>query len=501
MSAASCGSDRFDKQAGDTNLDLAFSRSNGAVNPIKSGANPAAPEPALRVLLERLSSKLARGALLVGDSVDPRYREDRRGKHSAPPRFVLRPRSTAEVSECLAACNELEQPLVVQGGRTGLSGAHRVVGGEAVLSLERMTAIEEISEDGATILVEAGAPLQAVQEAADAAGHVFGVDIGSRGTATIGGNIATNAGGIRVLRYGMFRAQVAGLETVLADGTILSSLRGLDKDNTGYDLNQLFIGSEGTLGVVTRARLRLHPKPVAEANAFLAVPSVEAALGLLGRLRRALGPSLSAFELMLPEAVDGVVRFLGIPRPIRTTAPAYVLTEVQSVSESSIVETFASCLMQEIEDGLALDGVVSQSSREFRSLWDMRDSCADYVRSLQHVVGLDISVPTYRIADFLRDGQAELRAIDPSTELIVFGHVGDGNLHYVIRTPRHHEAAEKIYHLVARHNGSISAEHGIGIDKKAWLHLSRSPAELRTMRLLKSVFDPKAILGRGRIFD
>ncbi|WP_456636046.1 FAD-binding oxidoreductase [Bradyrhizobium sp. USDA 10063] len=471
------------------------------MKPIKSGANPASPEPARPALLERLSARLTPGALLVGDAIDARYREDRRGKHSAPPRFVMRPTSTTEVSECLAACNEFEQPLVVQGGRTGLSGAHRIVEGEAILSLERMTALDGIGDDKATMLVEAGSPLQAVQEAADAAGYLFGVDIGSRGTATIGGNIATNAGGIRVLRYGMFRSQVAGLETVLADGTILSSLRGLDKDNTGYDLNQLFIGSEGTLGVVTRARLRLHPKPVAEANAFLAVTSVEAALRLLGRLRRALGPCLSAFELMLPEAVDGVVAFLDIPRPIRTTAPAYVLTEVQSLSDASVAETFTSCLMQEMEDGLALDGVVSQSSREFRSLWDMRDSCADYVRSLQYVLGLDISVPTCRIAEFLQDGQAELRAVDPSTDPIVFGHVGDGNLHYVIRTPRQDEAAERIYRLVARHGGSISAEHGIGVDKKPWLHLSRSPAEIATMRRLKAALDPNAILGRGRIFD
>ncbi|OCK60720.1 FAD-binding oxidoreductase [Bradyrhizobium sp. LMTR 3] len=452
-------------------------------------------------LLNRLSSVLPRNALLIGDAIDARYREDRRGKYSAPPRFVMRPGSTEEVSACLAACNDFAQPLVVHGGRTGLSGGHRIVEGEAVLSLERMMALDEVHGQSATIMASAGTPLQTVQEAADRAGFLFGVDIGSRGTATIGGNIATNAGGIRVLRYGMFRAQVAGLETVLADGTILSSLRGLDKDNTGYDLNQLFVGSEGTLGVVTRARLRLHPKPFSEANAFLAVPSLEAALQLLRRLQETLGPSLSAYELMYPEAYEGVVAFLGMPRPLGTEASLYVLAEVQALRDDVPVETFASCLMQALEDGVALDAVVSQSPREFQALWTMRDSCADFVRSRAHVVGCDISVPTHRIAEFLEAARTALRAIDPSIEFIVFGHLGDGNLHYVIRTPKGEEAAEKAYRLVAEHGGSISAEHGIGFDKKPWLHLCRSQAEIAAMRGLKTALDPKAILNRGRVFD
>jgi len=471
------------------------------MKPVQPNATPSPSEVDNRGLLDRLSGALPRNALLVGDAVDARYREDRRGKYSASPRFVMRPGSTAEVSVCLAACNDFAQPLAVHGGRTGLSGGHRVVEGEAVLSLERMTDLGEVHGDSATIMASAGAPLQAVQEAAELAGYLFGVDIGSRGTATIGGNIATNAGGIRVLRYGMFRAQVAGLETVLADGTILSSLRGLDKDNTGYDLNQLFVGSEGTLGVVTRARLRLHPKPLVEANAFLAVPSLEAALELLKRLREVLGSSVSAFELMFREAFEGVVAFLGMARPLDAKAPVYVLTEVQALREDATLETFAACLMQALEDGVALDAVVSQSPREFHALWTMRDSCADYVRSLDHVTGCDISVPMHRMAAFLQAGQTALGAIDPSTEFIVFGHLGDGNLHYVIRTPKREEAADKVYRLVADHGGSISAEHGIGFDKKPWLQLCRSKAEIATMRRLKAALDPKAILNRGRIFD
>jgi FAD/FMN-containing dehydrogenase len=288
---------------------------------------------------------------------------------------------------------------------------------------------------------------------------------------------------------------------VLADGTILSSLRGLDKDNSGYDLNQLFIGSEGTLGVVTRALLRLHPKPFSETNAFLAVPSLGAALTLLARLRAAMGPALSAFELMLPAAYEGVSSFLGMTRPFETKAPFYVLTEVQAARDDTTQEDFMACLMSALDEGIAVDAVISQSQREFQALWTMRDSCADYIRSLDQIASGDISVPVQNIEAFLSASQTALRALDPSTEFIVFGHLGDGNLHYVIRTPQGYDAMARVYHLVAAHGGSISAEHGIGIDKKPWLHLSRSAAEISTMRRLKTALDPSGILNRGRIFD
>jgi FAD/FMN-containing dehydrogenase len=465
-----------------------------------AAADQAAGEAA-PALLDRLARALPRNALLVGNAIDPRYQEDRRGRYSARPRFIMRPRSTEEVATCLAACNDFAQALVVHGGRTGLSGGHRIADGEAVLSTERMTALDEVQAETGMIVASAGTPLQAVQEAADAVGSIFGVDIGARGTATVGGNIATNAGGIRVLRYGMFRAQVAGLEAVLADGTVLRSMRGLDKDNAGYNLHQLFIGSEGTLGVVTRALLRLHPKPVYEANAFLAVPSVGAAIQLLRMLRNAVGSGISAFELMLPEAYDGVVGFLGMQRPLEVRAPFYVLTEVQAFRSDETINAFTDTLMQAMENGLADDAVVSQSPREFQSLWTMRDSCADYIRTRDQIMGGDISVPIQRIEGFLEASQTALRRIDPAIEFIVFGHLGDGNLHYVIRTPRAREALERVYHLVAECGGSIAAEHGIGIDKKPWLHLTRSEAEIATMRRIKAALDPKAILNRGRIFD
>ncbi|WP_233192934.1 FAD-binding oxidoreductase [Acidimangrovimonas sediminis] len=456
-----------------------------------------AADPAL---LRRLAEALPAAALLTGAAIDPRYQFDRRGRFSATPRFLLRPGTTGELSIALRLCEEHGQPLVVHGGRTGLSGAHRIATGEAVLSTERLTALGAVDAAAGTLEAGAGVALQAVQEAAEAADLMFGVDIGARGSATIGGNVATNAGGIRVLRYGMFRAQVAGLEAVLADGTVLSSMRGLEKDNSGYDLRQLFIGSEGTLGVVSRVLLRLHPRPEAEANALVAVPSVEAAVALHDRLRRLLPSTLSAFELLLDGAFEGALAHMGTPRPLSTRAPVYVLCEVQAPDAAGEAR-LAEVLMEALEEGLALDAVVSQSRREFLALWALREACPEFVRAHDGILGCDVSVPRGRMAAFLTAARAALLPIDPATLFFVFGHIGDGNLHYVIRTADRAAAAEAIYRQVAAHGGSISAEHGIGVDKKPWLALSRSTAEIAAMRRLKAAFDPRAILNRGRIFD
>jgi FAD/FMN-containing dehydrogenase len=458
-------------------------------------------DPCDPALLGRLAQALPQAALLTGDAIGPRYQEDRRNRFSAPPCFVLRPGSTAEVSAALAACHDFGQPLVVQGGRTGLSGAHRVQVGEAVLSLERLSHLAAADPDSRTIMADAGVPLQRVQEAADAVGLMFGVDIGARGTATIGGNIATNAGGIRVMRYGMFRAQVAGLEAVLADGSVLSSLRGLDKDNSGYDLKQLFIGSEGTLAVVTRALLKLHPRPAFETNALLALPSPEAALYLLRRLRARVGGTLSAYEIMLDEIYRGVCDYLGMAPPVAASAPVYVLAEIQTETDSEDVPTsFMDCLAEAIEDKVVLDAVIAQSRREFLSLWEMRDACADYLRGQDNIANGDISVPMPRLGEFLYESRRKLSQIDPETRFLDFGHVADGNLHYVFQTAHKESAVSCLMNMVATFGGSISAEHGIGIDKKTWLPLTRTPTDLATMRLIKSALDPKGILNRDRIF-
>ena len=451
-------------------------------------------------VLERLSRVLPPASLLAGEAIEPRYRETLSAYPAAAPAFVMRPADTKEVSLCLAACNALGQPVAVQGGRTGFQGGERVHAGEAILSLERMTAMSPIDGAGASIDAEAGVQLQRVQEAADAAGFLFGVDIGSRGSATIGGNVASNAGGVRVLRYGMFRAQVLGLEAVLADGTVMSSMRGLVKDNTGYDLKQLFVGSEGTLGVVTRARLALHPKPAGEAAAMCAVPSLDAAFALLARLRATLGPLLSACELIFSGAMEGALTVSGAGRPVRKSA-FYVLAEIHARHAEADAARFADVLMAAHEDGKADDIALSQSLREYRDFWALRDACSTYVSSLDRCIGCDVSLPARHLPAFVAKAGAAVRGLDAGAMLPVFGHLGDGNLHYIVQTDRPQAVIDAVHELVHRFEGSIAAEHGIGVDKKRYLHLSRNAGEIAAMRLLKRAFDPNNILNPGRIFD
>jgi FAD/FMN-containing dehydrogenase len=452
-------------------------------------------------VLSSLQARLDKAAILAGDAIDPRYSDDLSGEPGARPELVLRPRNTHEVAEILNVCNAARLPLVVQGGRTGLSGGARVLAGEAVLSLERMTALGDVEPTAGTIIAAAGVPLQLVQDKADAAGLVFGVDIGARGTATIGGNIATNAGGIRVLRYGNFRAQVLGLESVLADGTVLSSLKGLAKDNSGYDLSQLFIGSEGTLGVVTRACLKLYPKPVTQSAAFCSLPSLEAAFGLLKFLRGRLGNLLSGFEVILEPLMGDMVAALGLTAPVALSSPVYVLTDIQGITPGADEEAFTEALSQAIEDGLVEDVVLSQSEREFHALWTLRDDCNRFLFAEGAMLSLDVSLPLPKMGEFLDLAKAAQARADPAARDYVFGHLGDGNLHYVVRTDRPNEVAKAVFDCVAISGGSISAEHGIGLDKKAYLHLTRDAAELSAMRRLKAALDPNNILNPGRIFD
>lgn len=452
-------------------------------------------------VLSILETRLDKAAILAGDAIEPRYSDDLSGEPGARPELVLRPRDTDGVAVILAACNAARQPLVVQGGRTGLSGAARVQPGEAVLSLERMTAIEDVEPAAGTVVACAGAALQSVQEKADAAGMMLGVDIGARGTATIGGNVATNAGGIRVLRYGNFRAQVLGLEAVLADGSVLSSLKGLAKDNSGYDLSQLFIGSEGTLGVVTRACLRLHPRPLARCAALCSLPSLDSALALLKHLRSRLGGALSGFEVILAPLMADMVSTLRLAAPMELSSPVHILTDIQAMSSDAGREALADALEQAIEDGLIEDAVLSQSEREFEALWTLRDDCNRFLFAQGAMLSLDVSLPLPRMAEFLDLAAIAQRQADPAAQPYVFGHLGDGNLHYVARTDRPDEVAKAVFDCVAKTGGSISAEHGIGLDKKAYLHLTRSPAEIAAMRRLKSAFDPNNILNPGRIFD
>ncbi|MFB9949524.1 FAD-binding oxidoreductase [Rhizobium puerariae] len=451
-------------------------------------------------LLSRLEGRLDAAGMLVGDAVSDGYAADATARGHRPV-AVLRPRGTQDVSAILSAANEIGQPLVVQGGRTGLSGASRPLAGEVSLSLERMSGVESIDVAAQTMIVAAGTPLQVVQQAAEDAGLFFGVDIGARGTATVGGNIGTNAGGIRVLRYGMYRAQVMGLEAVLADGTVLSSLKGLPKDNSGYDLNPLFIGTEGTLGVITRACLKLHPKPKSERNAFIALPSLKAAQELLARLRIGLSGLLSAFEAIFPNVYEGTVAHMGIRPPVEVGAGMYAMVEIQGQSPDQDNERFEAALAEALEEGLATDVVLSSSLREFSGLWAIRDGINEFLFARGESVGFDISVPLSRMQEFLDMAAHAISEIDPDAVSFIFGHLGDGNLHYCMVTEREKEIGEAVFSAIAAVGGGVSAEHGIGTDKRRYLKYARSEAEIVTMRRLKAAFDPNYILNRGRVFE
>jgi FAD/FMN-containing dehydrogenase len=464
-------------------------------------AGSIAAEARLGAVLSALAKVLDEPAIVAGTAADARYRDELSGGVSAPPAAVLRPRGTSDMSAILAAFDAARLPLVVQGGRTGLSGGARVLEGETVLSLERMAMIEPVDTIASSVAAGAGAPLQAVQQAADASGLMFGVDIGARGTATVGGAIATNAGGVRVLRYGMMRTQLLGLEAVLADGTIVSSMRGLPKDNSGYDLPQLFCGSEGTLGVVTQAKLRLHPRPLTEAAAFCALPSLEAATALLGRLRQRLGPLLSAFEVIMSPLYAETVDGFGLNPPLPPGSAVHALVEMQGFAPDSDTAQFAAALEAALQDGIASDVVLAQSTREIAALWHLRDELSRFVFAAGPGIGLDLSLPLAAMPGFLAEAGQVVAEADPAARIYVFGHLGDGNLHYVAITDRPDTVSPALHHCAARHGGSISAEHGVGLAKKPYLALVRGEAELAVMRRLKTALDPHQILNRGRIFD
>lgn len=418
------------------------------------------------------------------------------------PLAVLRPRSVAEVSLAMKTCHELGLGVVPQGGLTGLAGGATPRAGQIVLSLERLKGVEEIDRDNATMTVLAGTPLEVAQKAAADAGLYLALDIGSRGSCQIGGNMATNAGGNHVIRYGMARAQMLGLETVLADGTTLTSLTKVMKNNAGYDLNQLFVGSEGTLGIVTRAVLRLHAQPQSKVTALIATPGYPQTVKLLRRLQRGLG-EISGFEAMWPDFYRYVV---GHPttgvKPMATDYPFYALIEYQGHQVERDRERFEACLGEAIEADEALDGVIAQSEREARSFWTIREGAP--LDMLPYLINFDVSAPTAQLGDLAEHLSAALTKRWPDGLFFVYGHVGDGNIHlsaYVAGTMDGvaHAMDDIVYDEVRRIGGSISAEHGIGTLKRAYLGHSRSAAEIEVMRKIKAALDPKGILNPGKV--
>ncbi|MBU9563340.1 FAD-binding oxidoreductase [Burkholderia multivorans] len=459
----------------------------------------------------RLSDAALEAALVaeLGDAcvtraadIEPRYFTAYNERPGVRPRALVRPRSVDEVSRALALCARLAQPVVPQGGLTGLARGAVALGGEVVLSMERFAGIDALDAAAGTLTVRAGTPLQVVQEAADAAGFTFGVDLGARGSCQIGGMLATNAGGTRAIRYGTMREQVLGLEAVLADGTVVSSMNRMLKNNAGYDLKQLFIGSEGTLGVVTRAVLRLHPKLAAPATALCRVRDYEAVVALWDRMRAL--PELVSFEAMWPAFYDYVARHTpGVAAPFAADGGFAVLIECATSAPGrdarAVLET---ALADAIDAGLADDAVLATSERQARDLWTLREGLA--IDALPNLVNFDVSLPTGDLGAFAARCDAALRARWPDIVCLFFGHVGDGNVHIGVSLAATTDADadeidRRVYAIVREMGGSVSAEHGIGVLKRDYLAHTRSDAEIALMRTLKAALDPGGILNPGKV--
>ncbi|MDT7539333.1 MAG: hypothetical protein QOI82_2918 [Actinomycetota bacterium] len=427
--------------------------------------------------------------VLVDADVKKSYETDWTGRFSGAASAVVRPATTAEVAAVVQACADAATPIVVQGGNTGLVGGGVPAGGEVLLSLTRLTDLAEVDVLAGQVTVGAGATLAAVQQHVRAHGLDVGVDLAARESATVGGLVATNAGGLHVLRYGSMRAQVVGAEAVLADGSVVSRLGGLAKDNTGYDLVSLLCGSEGTLGILTRVRLRLVPQLAARAVALVALPSVQAAVDLLPSLRREL-PDLAAAELFLAAGLALVRAHTGLPAPFLVEHPAYLHLECAAATDPS--ESLVAVVA-----GLphVLDATLASDPAGQRALWAYREQHTEAISAAGIPVKLDVAVPVGSLPALV-DG---LAAVVEGGRLIVFGHVNEGNLHVNVLDvgDRAERVTDNVLRLVAELSGTISSEHGIGRAKVPWLGLSRSNAEIAAMQAVKRALDPRGQLNPG----
>ena len=467
------------------------------------------------VHLEALKAIAGPGGYFESESDTLAYRQSWRYGYTGTTPLVLRPNCTAAVAAIVGYCNTYRIGIVPQGGNTGLTfaGQPRETMGEIVVTTERLNKIRDIDLANDTITVDAGVVLQQIQETAAAQNRLFPLSLGAQGSCRIGGNISTNAGGVQVLRYGNTRNLVLGLEVVLPDGRIWDGLRALRKDNTGYDLKQLFIAGEGTLGIITAAVLRLFPLPTATETAWIAVESPAASVKLLEHVKTRMGDALSAFELIRRAIVDFTIQ--GVPGnedPMRDIHPWYVLMDVSGQgAPGSLHEPLSETLAAALDEGIAIDAIITSSTQQTKKLWKMREDMAEGQRAAGGSIAHDISVPVSDIAAFVAEADNALERAYPGIRHCCFGHVGDGNLHYnPVRPPtwtqerymQEYAAINRIVHdIVVAHRGSISAEHGIGRIKLAENQHYKSPVEMDLQRAIKRALDPIGIMNPGKLVE
>ena len=469
--------------------------------------------PATGDLVGRLRHLVGSSGVVSDPDEMAGYLTDWRNAYAGTAAAVVRPASTEEVAAVIELCHEAGVAVVPQGGNTGLCGGAvpDSSGRQMVLSLTRMRRIRDLDVANQTITVEAGAILQSVQDAAAAAGQLFPLSLGAEGSCTIGGNLATNAGGTGVLRYGTMRDLTLGLEVVLPDGRIWNGLRGLRKDNTGYDLKHLFIGAEGTLGVITAAVLKLFPAVRSRVTAWVALPGPQAAVDLIGILRELAGDRLTGFEIMSRQSVDFVLRHLsGARDPFGDRHPWYALVELSdSLPVAALDEVIESALGEAVERGLVVDAVVASSPAQVAALWALREGISEAQNhegpSLKH----DVTVPVSRIPAFVERTDRALEEAVPGVRVVMYGHIGDGNLHYNLSKPvgcgddefraRAGDLARVIYDQTSASDGSISAEHGLGQSKRGIIADYKDSYELELMRGIKQLFDPRGLMNPGKV--
>lgn len=459
------------------------------------------------MLIDRLKNIVGEGAWKTGSADLEPFVTEWRGRARGAAAIMVAPESTEQVAAVVRCCAEAGVGIVPQGGNTGLCGGALPRDGQVVLSLGRMNRVRRIDANDYSIIAEAGCILANLQQAAIDVDRFFPLSLGAEGSCQIGGNLSTNAGGINVLRYGTARQQVLGLEVVLADGSVWDGLRTVRKDTAGYDMKQLFIGSEGTLGIITAAALKLWPQPAGPVTLLTAVESPHAAVRLLAHLRESLGDRVLAFELISDRCLRLAGKHIsGVTVPVSVTHPWFVLTEVETEDDGGRLEAVMAAAL---ESGTVADVVIAKNAAEMANLWRLRHSLSEAQNPEGTALKHDISVPTGRIPEFVTEGQRLVDEIAPGARVVAFGHVGDGNLHYDVLQPEGADGqqflsegkalTQAIYDLAVGLGGSFSAEHGVGLFKKDQLERYRGGAELELMRTMKAALDPNNTLNPGKV--